>query len=111
VISNVSSAPSIRLREDEDAPGCLPGFRPDLVREDRFFAGCFFHGASEEGGREEFDESADTRRCNSAISSACSAITRRRSTTSSRNPATCASSARNPATSARNAAFSATNRA
>jgi hypothetical protein len=38
-ISRVSSAWSIRLREDDDAPGCLPGLRPDLLRDERFFAG------------------------------------------------------------------------
>lgn len=30
-----------------DAPGCLPGLRPDLVRDDRFFAGFLTHGASD----------------------------------------------------------------
>jgi hypothetical protein len=54
----VSSASSSRLREDDDAPGCLPGLRPERVRDERFFAGFFDHGASEDGGREEFDESA-----------------------------------------------------
>jgi hypothetical protein len=31
--------------------------RPDLVRDERFFAGCFDHGASDDGGRDEFEES------------------------------------------------------
>ena len=48
----------MRLREDDDAPGCFPGARPDLVRDERFLAGFFDQGASEDGGREEFDESA-----------------------------------------------------
>ncbi|MBI1758457.1 MAG: hypothetical protein HYR62_04430 [Actinobacteria bacterium] len=39
--------------------------RPERVRDDRFFAGCFNHGASVDGGREEFDESPPTRRSNS----------------------------------------------
>jgi len=51
----------------------LPGLRPDLVPDERFFAGFFAHGASDDGGRGEFDESAEDRRFNSAISSACSA--------------------------------------
>jgi hypothetical protein len=33
---------------------------PDRVRDERFFAGFFSHGASEEGGRDEFDEAAFT---------------------------------------------------
>lgn len=56
----------MRLRDEDDEPGCLPGLRPDLVREERFAAGFFAHGASEEGGREQFDESADNRCSNSA---------------------------------------------
>jgi hypothetical protein len=60
----------------------LPGLRPDLVREERFFAGSFFdHRSSEDGGRDKFDESAADRRLNSAISSACSATIRSSSTT------------------------------
>jgi len=51
----------------------LPGFRPDRVREDRFFAGFFSHGASDEGGREEFNESADNSRSSSALRSDSSA--------------------------------------
>jgi hypothetical protein len=58
VISNVSSASSTRPREDDDAPGCLPGLRPEAVRNERLRAGFFDHGASDEGGRDEFDESA-----------------------------------------------------
>jgi hypothetical protein len=51
----ISSGSSISNRDDEDAPGCLPGLRPDLTRDDRFFAGCFAHGASDDGasGRRE----------------------------------------------------------
>lgn len=56
----------MRLRETDDEPGCLPGWRPDVPREERFFAGCFAHGASDEGGRDEFDESDASRRSNSA---------------------------------------------
>jgi hypothetical protein len=59
----------------------LPGLRPDLVREERFFAGFFDHGSSEDGGRDEFDESAADLRLNSAISSACSATICSSSTT------------------------------
>lgn len=56
----------MRLREDDKAPGCFPGLRPDWDREDRFLAGFFDQGASEDGGREEFDESDANRRSNSA---------------------------------------------
>jgi len=35
----------------------LPGLRPDLVRDERFFADLLSHGASDDGGRDEFDES------------------------------------------------------
>jgi hypothetical protein len=47
-----------------------------VVRDERFFAGFLSHGASDEGGREEFDESADKRRSNSQIRSDSSATTR-----------------------------------
>jgi hypothetical protein len=88
----VSSASSTRLREDDGAPGCLPGLRPDLVRDERFLAGFFDHGASDDGGREEFDESAEDRRLNSAISSACSLTIRSSSTTCAVNcPTSCCS--------------------
>jgi hypothetical protein len=40
--------------------------RPDLVRDDRFFAGRFDHATSDDGGRDKFDESAANRRSNSA---------------------------------------------
>jgi hypothetical protein len=70
-LPNVLSALSIKLREADDAPGCLPGLRPDLVREEHLHAGFFDHGASEDGGRAEFDESSPSRRSNSAILSVC----------------------------------------
>jgi hypothetical protein len=54
------------FREDDGAPGCLPGRRPERLREDRFLAGFFCHGASVEGGREELEESFDSRRSSSA---------------------------------------------
>jgi len=44
--------------------------RPDLVRDERFLAGFFDHGASDDGGREEFDESEPNRRSSSATRSA-----------------------------------------
>jgi hypothetical protein len=73
----------------------LPGLRPDLLRDERFLAGFFNHGASEDGGREEFDESAETWRFNSAIASACSRTIRSSSTTCARNcptsPRSCSS--------------------
>ncbi|MDQ3153853.1 MAG: hypothetical protein M3R63_19790 [Actinomycetota bacterium] len=63
----------------------MPGLRPDRVRDDRFLAGFFAHGASDEGGREDVDESAASRRLSSAISSACSPTTRRSSALSARS--------------------------
>jgi hypothetical protein len=54
------------FREDDGAPGCLPGRRPERRRADRFFAGFFSHGASVEGGREELEESLDNRSRNSS---------------------------------------------
>ncbi len=71
-------------RDTDDAPGCLPGLRPERSRDERFFAGFFSHGASEDGGCEEFDESADSRRCSSVIRSAWAATTRLSSTSSTR---------------------------
>jgi hypothetical protein len=72
----VSSGSSTRLRETDDAPGCLPGLRPDAIRDERFFAGFLSQGASDDGGREEFDESADSRRSSAQIRSDSSATTR-----------------------------------
>jgi hypothetical protein len=103
-ISNVSSTSSMRLLEDDDAPGCLPGLRPDLLRDERFFAGFFDHGASEDGGREEFDESQANRRSSSVTRCVNAATMRRSSSCSARNTAF---SVRNPAFSARSTAFSA----
>jgi hypothetical protein len=97
---SLSSGSSRRLREADEAPGCLPGLRPDLVRDDRFCAGFFAHGASEEGGRDQFEESAASRRSSSATRSVNAATMRVNSSCP----------ARNSAFSARNAAFSATSR-
>ena len=91
-ITTVSSGSSTRLRDAKDAPGCLPGLRPDRVRDDRFLAGFLSHGASEEGGRDEFDESADRRRSSSAIRSDSSASIRFSSAFSARNAAFSAAS-------------------
>jgi hypothetical protein len=55
--TTISSGSSINERDDEDAPGCLPGLRPDRPRDERFLAGFLSHGTSEDGGRDEFDES------------------------------------------------------
>jgi hypothetical protein len=96
----VSSASSIRLREHDEEPGCLPGLRPDLLRDERFLAGSFDHGASDDGGREEFDESEANRRSSSA--------TRSVNALSTRSNFSCP--ARNAAFSARSAAFSAASR-
>jgi len=40
--------------------------RPDRVREDRFLAGFFSHGPSEDGEHEEFDEYSVNSRSSSA---------------------------------------------
>jgi hypothetical protein len=95
----------------------LPGLRPDLDRDERFFAGFFAHGASDDGGREEFEESAAAWRFNPAISSACSLMTRSSCATcpvsaatmlfiSACSTRTAASLARSSSTAARSAAFS-----
>jgi hypothetical protein len=75
--------------------------RPERVRDERFYAGCFDHGASDDGGRDEFDESAALSRSSSPT----------RSVSAATMPFNSASSARNPAFSARNAAFSAASEA
>src|SRR5205807_7833178 len=66
---------------------CFPGVRPDRVRDERFLAGFFSQGRSEDGGREELDESVDRRRSNSMIRSACAATTRLNSVSSASNSA------------------------
>ena len=73
-------------RDTPGSPGCLHGLRPDRSRQERCFAGFLFHGGSEDGGREEFDESAPSRRSSSAtravnlsINSACAATNSRSS--------------------------------
>jgi hypothetical protein len=53
-------------------PGCLPGRRPEEVREERLTG--LRYGKSDDGGRLEFDESAPSRRSNSAIRRSCEAI-------------------------------------
>ncbi len=88
----MSSASSIRLREDDDAPGCLPGLRSDLLRDERFFAGFFDHGASDDGGREEFDESEANTRSNSSCPTRNAAFSVRKSAFSARNAAFSAAS-------------------
>lgn len=49
----------------------MPGLRPVLCRDDRFFAGFLPHGASVDGGREEFEESVPNCRSSSAIRLLC----------------------------------------
>ena len=58
---SLSSGSSRRLREADEAPGCLPGLRPDLVRDDRFCAGFFAHGASEEWRASHFPDCGTNR--------------------------------------------------
>ena len=43
------------------APGCLPGLRPDLPRSDLSF-GFFLYGLSEDGGRDDVEESFASKR-------------------------------------------------
>lgn len=64
----------------------------------RFLAGCFAHGTSDEGGRDEFDESGSSRCSSSAIRrSRCSnAVSKSRTRAS--NCSTTASNAPGPAT-------------
>src|SRR5450755_1052403 len=92
-IRTTRSGVSDNDRDTPGSPGCFPGLRPDRSRDDRGLAGCLLHGASEDGGREEFDESAPSRRSSSAtravnlsicaacevINSACTAINSRSS--------------------------------
>src|SRR5664280_2092261 len=65
-IRTTRSGVSDNDRDTPGSPGCLPGLRPDRSRDDRGFAGFLLHGGSEDGGREEFDESKPSRRSNSA---------------------------------------------
>src|SRR5664279_1078496 len=65
-IGTTRSGVSHNDRDTPGSPGCLPGLRPDRSRDDRGFAGFFAYGESEDGGREEFDESAPSRRSSSA---------------------------------------------
>lgn len=55
-------------RDTPGSPGCFPGLRPLVRREDRALAGFLVNGESEDGGLEEFDESASRRRFSSATS-------------------------------------------
>jgi hypothetical protein len=65
--------------------------RPDRLLDERFFAGCLSHGASDDGGRDDVEESRPKRRSSSTIRSACSAITRRCCTTTDSSSRTRAS--------------------
>ena len=70
----------------------LAGLAPDLLRDERFFAGFFDHGASDDGGRDEFDESQPSRRSSSAT----------RCVNAASMPSTSSCSARNTAFAGRN---------
>lgn len=89
-ITTVPSGSPTSDREDEDAPGRFPGLRPAQPRDARFFASLFSHGASEDGRRDEAEDSFPRRRSSSAIRSPSSAITRSCST----NPASSSAHAR-----------------
>ena len=82
-IQKVWSGLSVNDRDTPGSPCCLPGLRPDRRRDDRAFVTFFVYTESDDGGREDFDESAPSRRSNSAIlavsfsiNSAWAAITR-----------------------------------
>jgi hypothetical protein len=82
----------------------LPGLRTDLLRDERFVAGFFDHGTSDDGDREELDESEANRRSSSTTPSANAANMRSTSSCSARNAVF---SVRKLAFSARSMAFSA----
>lgn len=65
----VSSGSSISRSVVPGAPSCLPGLRPERVREDRFGAG-LANGRSDDGGLEEFEESLPRRRSSYATRAA-----------------------------------------
>ena len=75
-----SSGLSTCRRVTPGSPGCLPGLRPERPRNPEGFGVGLSYGLSEDGGREEFDESAPTRRRNSSFS------TTNRPTNSSNSP-------------------------
>ena len=58
-------------------PGCLPGLRPERVREERFAAGFFTNGESDDSGRDEFDESRPSGARNAATRPSSSSRRRR----------------------------------
>ena len=64
--SNGLSGLSVNDRDTPGSPGCLPGLRPDRSAGRPGLRGLLVYGESEDGGREEFDESAPSRRSNSA---------------------------------------------
>jgi hypothetical protein len=86
-MSFTSSGSSTSRRDVDNAPCCLPGLRAERVRDDRFSAGFLAHGASDDGGREKFDESADSCRFNSTTRSVNTANIRFNSSFSTRNSA------------------------
>ena len=53
------------------APGCLPGLRPDAVRDERRSG--LRYGGSDEGGFDDVVESEPSRRSNSSIRATCAA--------------------------------------
>lgn len=63
--STRSSGSGDRRSVDDCAPGCLPGLRADRRRSDRSF-GFFLYGLSDEGGRDDVEESLPRRRSRSA---------------------------------------------
>ena len=70
----ISSGSPISGIVEPGCPGCLPGLRPDAVRDER--RGGLRYGPSEDGGLLDVEESAPSCRSNSAIRAACPSTTR-----------------------------------
>ena len=74
----VTSGSATCCSVDDCAPGCLPGGRLPRSRRERS-RGLFAYGLSDDGGRDEFDESFPSRRSSSATraasASTCAAST------------------------------------
>jgi len=69
-----------------ESPGCFPGLRPVISRDDRAFAGFFLNGESVDSGLDEFQESDPSWRSSSAILAASLAINSACDVTSSASP-------------------------
>ena len=68
----ISSGLSTSGIVDPESPRCLPGRRPDALRDER--RGGLRYGESDDGGRLDVEESSPSRRSNSAIRRSAEAI-------------------------------------